>query len=83
MALISLTIAFPSGDTKKITYPRGSDTRTDVLKCDLKQLGQSVVMVKEDANKILTEAVDQEKSDQTHTQSVQMLPEDDNGGKYN
>ena len=83
MALISLTIAFPSGDTKKITYPGGSDT--DVLKCDLKQLGQSVVMVKEDANKILSEAVHQEKSDQIRTQSVQMLPasEDDNGGKYN
>lgn len=37
--------------------------------------------VKEDANKILTEAVNQEKSDQTRTQSVEMLPakEDDNG----
>ncbi|KAK2185113.1 hypothetical protein NP493_246g03020 [Ridgeia piscesae] len=81
MALISLTIAFPSGDTKKITYPRGSVT--GVLKCDLKQLGQSVITVKEDANKILTEAVHQEKSDHTRTESVQMLPasEDDNGGK--
>ena len=77
MAFISLTVAFPSGDTKKIYHPDGKD----VLKCDMQQLGHYIMRVKEDANKILTEAVNQGKSDQT--QSVEMLSacEDDNDSK--
>ena len=78
MASISLTITFPSGDTKEISHPVGSDA----LRRDMQQLGHSIMRVKEEANVILTEAVNREARDQT--QAIEMRSageEDDDDGR--
>ena len=77
MASISLTVTFPSGDTKEISPPVGSDA----LRRDMQQLGHSIMRVKEEANVILTEAVNREASDQTQAIEMRSAGEDDDDGR--
>ena len=80
MASISLTLIFPSGNSKEISHPVG--VGGNALRCDMQQLGHSIMRVKEEANVILTEAVNREASDQTQSVEMRSAGEDDDDGRY-